>query len=90
MGFAWADDDGPAADRGLVGVGLLILILYLLFLLGILLPLLAVLGLALFLLLVIALAVFVVLSIVLVPYYFFTKRPKVEPGSYRLEDVKEK
>ncbi len=74
----------------LAGVGLLILILYILLLLGILLPLLAVFGLALFLLLVIALAVLIVLSVVLVPYYFFSKRPKVEPGSYRLEDVKEK
>ncbi len=74
----------------LAGIGLLILILYLLFLVGILLPILAVLGLALFLLVVIALAVFVVLFIVLVPYYFFTKPPKVEPGSYHLEDVKEK
>ncbi|MFQ5908906.1 MAG: hypothetical protein ACE5JE_08820 [Thermoplasmata archaeon] len=74
----------------LAGVGLIVLVLYLLFLLGILLPILAVLGLALFLLVVIALVVFVVLSIVLVPYYFFTKRPNVETGSYRLEDVKEK
>lgn len=74
----------------IAGIGILVLALYLLFLLGILLPVLAVLGLALFLLLVMALAVFIVLSIVLVPYYFFTKRPKVEPGDYRLEDVKEK
>ncbi|MFQ5838290.1 MAG: hypothetical protein ACE5HJ_05855 [Thermoplasmata archaeon] len=74
----------------LATVGIIIGLVLLLLALDILLPVIIFLGVALFLLIVVALAVFALLSILLIPYYFFTKRPKVEPGSYRLEDVEEK
>ncbi len=76
---------GALATLGIIVVGI-----FLLSVLGLLLPILLLLGLALFLLIVAAIAVFIILSIILVPYYFFTKRPKVEPGSYRLEEIEEK
>ncbi len=74
----------------LVTIGFVIALLFLLFVLGLLLPILAILGLAFFLLIVGFIVIFAILSIILVPYYFITKRPKVEPGRYELEEIKEK
>ncbi len=74
----------------LATVGFIIAILLFLFVLGLLLPILLFLGLALFLLIMGVIVVFAVLTVVLIPFYYLTKRPRVEPGSYRLEDVEEK
>ncbi len=74
----------------IASIGILIAILLLLLALGLLIPFIIFVGLAIFLLIIGAILIFILLSVVLAPYYFFTKRPKVEPGSYRLEEVEEK
>lgn len=76
---------------GILAVILLIagLILILSFL-GLLIPILAVLGIALFVLIIAAVLIIAILAIVLAPHYYLTKKSKVEPGSYRLEEVEEK
>lgn len=58
--------------------------------LGLLAAILVFLGLALFVILLVLVLGFVILSIILVPYYFITRRPKVEPGRYELREIKEK
>ncbi len=73
----------------LAGVGILVVLLFLLLFLGLLIPLIIFLGLALFILVILAAVAFLLLSIVLVPYYYVTKRPEVEPGRYELEDIEE-
>lgn len=74
----------------LAGVFLVVGVVLLLLVLGLLWPLVVALGVFLLLLLVVGAAVVALLALALVPYYYLTKRPRREGGSYRLEDVEEK
>ena len=50
----------------------------------------AILGIGFLVLIIVLVAVTGIVLIVAVPYYLITKKPKVEEGSYRLEDEKGK